>query len=366
MCCTASSTRVFALERGTLKMRAEISSQKQLDEFLEGYRVLDQDYELIDIPTRLDHDEVTPSSSFMHDVWVRFKSNKGALIGGAIIVVFLILSFACPMLSHYSFDAVNTAEQSMAPRIPGLEWIGWFNGQGGIRQYVGEYANVYHYFGTDVLGRDLWVRCWEGCRISLFVAGTAVLVNVFIGIIYGMISGYFGGLVDSIMQRFQEIVNSIPTLVILTLLLLIMKPGLYTIIVALILTEWIGMARVTRAQVLKIKEEEFILASKTLGASGFFIIFKKILPNIFGQIIIMAMFSIPNAIFYEAFLAMVGLGVPAPQASLGSLINDGFKSILVTPYMVIIPVVILGILMLSFNLLADGLRDAFDPKMKEM
>lgn len=347
-------------------MAKEITSQKELDEFLEGYHVLDQDYELIDIPARLDHEAVTPGTTFMHDVWVRFKSNKGALIGAAIILLFIVLSIICPMLSHFKFDAVNTAEQSMAPRVPGLEWMGWFNGQGGIRAYEGDYANVFHYFGTDVLGRDLWVRCWEGCRISLFVAGTAVLVNVFIGILYGMISGYFGGMVDSIMQRFQEIVNSIPTLVILTLLLLIMKPGLYTIIVALILTEWIGMARVTRAQVLKIKEEEFILASRTLGASGFFIIFKKVLPNIFGQIIIMAMFSIPNAIFYEAFLAMVGLGIPAPQASLGSLINDGFKTILVTPYQVFIPVVILGILMLSFNLMADGLRDAFDPKMKEM
>lgn len=347
-------------------MAKEITSQKDLDEFLEGYHILDQDYELIDIPTRLDHEAVTPGTTFMHDVWTRFKSNKGALIGAAIILIFIILSIVCPMLSHYKFDAVNTAEQSMAPRVPGLEWIGWFNGQGGIRAYEGDYANVFHYFGTDVLGRDLWVRCWEGCRISLFVAGTAVLVNVFIGILYGMISGYFGGIVDSIMQRFQEIVNSIPTLVILTLLLLIMKPGLYMIIVALILTEWIGMARVTRAQVLKIKEEEFILASRTLGAGGFFIIFKKVLPNIFGQIIIMAMFSIPNAIFYEAFLAMVGLGIPAPQASLGSLINDGFKTILVTPYQVFIPVVILGILMLSFNLMADGLRDAFDPKMKEM
>lgn len=342
-----------------------VSNQKELDEFLEGYRILDQDYELIDIPTRLDQEEAMPASSFMHDVWVRFKSNKGAIIGGVIILIFIVISILAPMLSHYTFDGVNTAEQSMSPRIPGLTWLGWFNGEGGIKQYTGDFANAYHYFGTDVLGRDLWVRCWEGCRISLFVAGTAVLVNVSIGILYGMISGYFGGIVDNIMQRFQEIVNSIPTLVILTLLLLVMKPGLYTIIVALILTEWIGMARITRAQVLKIKEQEFILASRTLGAGGFFIIFKNVLPNIFGQIIIMAMFSIPNAIFYEAFLAMVGLGIPAPQASLGSLINDGFKTILVTPYQVVIPTIILGVLMLSFNLLADGLRDAFDPKMKD-
>lgn len=342
-----------------------VSNQQELDEFLKGYRILDQDYELIDIPTRLDQEQAMPASSFMKDVWNRFKSNKGAMIGGIIILIFLLIAIVAPLLSHYTFDGVNTAEQSMAPRIPGLTWMSWFNGEGGIRTYTGEFENAFHYFGTDVLGRDLWVRCWEGCRISLFVAGTAVLVNVFIGIIYGMISGYFGGLVDNVMQRFQEIVNSIPTLVILTLLLLVMKPGLYTIIVALILTEWIGMARITRAQVLKIKEQEFILASRTLGAGGFFIIFKKVLPNIFGQIIIMAMFSIPNAIFYEAFLAMVGLGIPAPQASLGSLINDGFKTILVTPYQVIIPTVILGILMLSFNLLADGLRDAFDPKMKD-
>lgn len=347
-------------------MAKEIANQEQLDKFLEGYHIADNDFELIDVPERFDTEAAVPGTTFMHDVWVRFKSNKGALIGGCIILFFIILSIVCPMVSHYSYDAVNTMEQSIAPRVPGLEWIGWFNGQGGIRAYEGEFINTFHYFGTDVLGRDLWVRCWEGCRISLFVAATAVVVNVCIGILYGMISGYFGGMVDSIMQRFQEIVNSIPTLVILTLLLLIMKPGLYTIIVALILTEWIGMARVTRAQVLKIKEEEFILASKTLGASGFFIIFKKVLPNIFGQIIIMAMFSIPNAIFYEAFLAMVGLGIPAPQASLGSLINDGFKTILVTPYQVVIPVIVLGILMLSFNLLADGLRDAFDPKMKEM
>ena len=126
------------------------------------------------------------------------------------------------------------------------------------------------------------------------------------------------------------------------------------------------MSRVTRAQVLKVKEQEFILASKTLGYGNLFIIFKDILPNIFGQIIIMSMFSIPSAIFYEAFLAFVGLGLPVPMASLGTLINTGFKSILISPYMTIIPVVVLALLMLSFNLLADGLRDAFDPKMKDM
>ena len=150
------------------------------------------------------------------------------------------------------------------------------------------------------------------------------------------------------------------------LLSLVFKPCLITITLALDNIGWIGMSRIARAQVLKLKEQEFILASKTLGARGFYIIFKEILPNIFGQLIIMSMFSIPNAIFTEAFLAFIGLGVPAPLASLGSLISDAFKSFTTHPYMIIFPIIVLGIIMLGFNMLADGLRDAFDPKMKEM
>ena len=172
--------------------------------------------------------------------------------------------------------------------------------------------------------------------------------------------------VDSVMQRIQEIINSIPTLVILTLLLMVMKASLFTIIMALSFTEWIGMSRITRAQVLRVKEEEFVLASRTLGASNLFIIFKEILPNIYSQMIIMIMMSIPNAIFYEAYLSFVGLGLPIPMASLGTLINDGFNSITIYPYMMVIPVIVFSILMLSFNLFGDGLRDALDPTMKEM
>lgn len=324
------------------------------------------DFEFIGDIEKINSEAVTPATSFLRDVWTRFKANKGSIIGGIIVLIIIICAIIFPMLSQYTYDGVDAPRQFLGPRIPFIENVGIFNGKSGVNTYEGIYANAYHFFGTDHLGRDLWVRVWSGCRISLFVAAAAVLINVFIGMIYGMISGYFGGKVDNLMQRFQEIVNSIPTLVILTLLLLLMKPSLYTIIIALALTEWVGMARITRAQVLKIKEQEFILASKTLGASSFFIIFKEVLPNIFGQIIIMAMMSIPNAIFYEATLAMIGLGIPGPQASLGTLINDGFKSFLVTPFLLIIPVVVLAILMLSFNLMADGLRDAFDPKMKEM
>ena len=307
---------------------------------LENIVFLEDDFDFVGDKQDIHHEKALVVTSFWKDFFKRLASNKGACVGGIIIILIIIMSIIGPMMSVHEYDYVDTSLRSLTPR-EGFP------------------------FGTDKMGRDLWTRVWRGTRISLFVAGAAVFIDIFIGMAYGLISGYFGNKVDTVMQRIQEIINSIPSLVILTLLLIVMDASLYTIIIALMITGWIGMSRITRAQVLKIKEDEFVLASKTLGAGNFFIIFKNILPNIFGQLIIMSMFSIPNAIFYEAFLAFVGLGIPIPEASLGTLINDGYKSILVYPHMVIIPVIVLGILMLSFNLLADGLRDAFDPTMKE-
>ena len=304
------------------------------------YEFLKDDFKLVGENHNLHIEKAVAITPFWQDFYKRLTKNKGACVGGICIISIIVMSIIGPLISHFEYDVMDTSVRSLPPCLE-------------------------HWFGTDKFGRDLWVRVWRGARISLFVAAAAVIIDIFFGMVYGLISGYFGGKVDSVMQRVQEIINSIPSLVILTLLLIVMDASLYTIILALMITGWIGMSRITRAQVLKIKEDEFVLASKTLGAGSFFIIFKDILPNIFGQLIIMSMFSIPNAIFYEAFLAFVGLGIPAPEASLGTLINDGYKSILVTPHMVIIPVITLAILMLSFNLLADGLRDAFDPTMKE-
>ena len=230
---------------------------------------------------------------------------------------------------------------------------------------TGEKKDAFFWFGTDPLGRDIWTRTWTGTRVSLYIAVVAVLIDMVLGMSYGLISGYMGGKVDSAMQRFAEIVNSIPTLVIVTLLMLVMKPGLMTITFALMITGWIGMARIARAQVLKLKEREFVLASHTLGAKTFFIIFKEILPNIIGQLITNTMFSIPNAIFTEAFLSFVGLGMPEPMPSLGSLISYAYQSFTTHPYQIVPPTLVLALLMLCFNILADGLRDALDPKMKE-
>lgn len=168
------------------------------------------------------------------------------------------------------------------------------------------------------------------------------------------------------MQRFLEIANGIPRLVICTLLLLVLQPGILTIVFALMLTEWVGMSRIARAEMLKLKAQEFVLASRTLGAGSFFIIFREVLPNIIGPIITQVMFSIPTAIFTEAFLSFVGLGIPVPQCSLGSLINELYNSFTTHPYQIIPPIAVMVLLMLSFNLVADGLREALDPKMKSM
>lgn len=169
-----------------------------------------------------------------------------------------------------------------------------------------------------------------------------------------------------IMQRILEIANGIPRLVVVTLLLLVLQPGILTILIALILTEWIGMSRIARAKMLELKEREFVLASRTLGAGNFFIIFREILPNMIGPILTQVMFSIPAAIFMEAFLSFIGLGVPVPQCSLGSLISEGFNSFTTHPYQIIPPLVVMSLLMLSFNLAADGLRKALDKRQPKM
>jgi len=313
------------------------------------------------------------SLSYWKEVRKRFFANKGAVIAGIIIILIVIFAFAGPNMNSYTYSSQNLEQKNYAPRIPGFKGI--FAGNERMKTTTGTKiinlyekngdTDVYYWFGSDVLGRDIWTRTWMGTRVSLYISIIAVLIDMIIGMSYGLISGYFGGIVDSTMCRIAEIINGIPRLVIVTLLMLILKPGIATIIFALMITEWIGMARIARAEMLNLKEREFVLASRTLGARNFSIIFREILPNIIGQIITQTMFSIPTAIFTEAFLSFVGLGIPVPQCSLGSLISDAFNSFTTHPYQILPPILILALLMLSFNLLADGLREALDPKLKE-
>jgi oligopeptide transport system permease protein len=341
---------------------------------------LPKDFELVGEENLSHVDKIYASQSYWKDVLNRFKKNKGAIIGLVCIVLITFTAVIGVGLNGHTYESQIIEHQNLAPRVPGIEKLGIFNGSEimntstgtvKINKYVSAgketgLEKVYYWFGTDILGRDVFTRTWMGTRISLYIAFIAVLIDMLFGLSYGLISGYFGGAVDTAMQRFVEILNGIPNLVIVTLLIIVLKPGLLTITFSLMITGWIGMSRIARAQMLKLKQQEFVLASRTLGAKDFFIIFKEILPNILGAIITNTMFSIPNAIFTEAFLAFIGLGVPAPMASLGSLISEAFKSFTTHPYMIVPPLVVLAVLMLSFNMLADGIRDAFDPKMKEM
>lgn len=305
------------------------------------------------------------ATSYAKDVWNNFRKNRGALIGIVIILFIVFMALVGPGMNDYTYKQIHGGHECLVPRVPGIEKLGIFDGYyNGKDQYAEQDAkDVYYWFGSDTQGRDIWTRVWSGVRVSLIIALAAVVIDIVIGMVYGLISGFYGGMIDSVMQRFAEILNGIPTLVIVTLLGMVLPPGITSIIFALMLTGWIGMERIARAQVLKVKEQEFVLSSRTLGASRMRIIFSEILPNIMGQVIVTSMFSIPNAIFLEAYLSFLGLGVPAPMASLGSLVSDGYKSMTTFPHILIIPVIVMAVLMLCFNLFADGLRDAFDPKM---
>jgi oligopeptide transport system permease protein len=342
----------------------------------QGYIPVDTDFVFKDNAGDLEIDTNFAAQSFWKEVVVRFL-RKGSAVFGLVMIIFItIMAIVGPGMNDYTYSGQTLSEKSLAPRIPGLEKLGIFNGDEKINTTTGTKVvnnykekgldDTYYWFGSDNFGRDIWTRTWHGARVSLIIAVVAAIIDMIIGMSYGLISGFFGGKVDIIMQRILEVANSIPRLVIVTLLLLVFKPGMLTIIIALMLTEWVGMSRIARAEMLKLKEQEFVLASRTLGAGSFFIIFREVLPNIIGPIITQVMFSIPTAIFTEAFLSFVGLGIPVPQCSLGSLISDGFNSFTTHPYQIVAPIVVMALLMLSFNLVADGLREALDPKMKEM
>jgi len=333
------------------------------------------DFDFVHEDTEQYIDRSFASQGYWKEAWIRFRRNKSAVASLFVICLIVLLAVAGPYANSYSYSEQTITQQNYAPRVPGLEKLGILDGSETLQTTTGskevnkylsnEEYDVYYWFGSDSLGRDLWTRTWTGTRVSLIVAAVAVLIDMLIGLTYGLVSGYYGGRVDMVMQRIVEVINSIPTLVTVTLLMLVLRPGLSTIILALGLTGWIGMSRIARAQMLKLKESEYVLASRTLGASDGFIIFREMLPNMIGPLITNTMFSIPNAIFTEAFLSFVGLGIPVPMASLGSLISDGYASLTTHPYQIVAPVIVLALLMLSFNMLADGLRDALDPSFKE-
>lgn len=303
------------------------------------------------------------SQSYWQGVLSRFLSNKAAIMGACLVCMIIVTAIGAPIMSQYSYQEIISKSDAGGNEVIAKN----LEPQLGSKEATDAlFSDKRFLFGTDDMGRDLWTRTWQGARVSLIIALVAILIDMLIGTSYGLVSGFLGGRVDNGMQRLIEIVSSVPTLVIISILAIFMEKGIGLVIATLLLTEWIGMSKVARAECLKLKEREYVLASRTLGAGNFHIIFKQILPNTVGPIITQVMFSIPVAIFTEAFLSFVGVGIVLPQCSLGSLIEAGFNNITVLPYQILPPISVLALLMLGFNLVGDGLREALSPGLKDM
>ncbi|MTK07076.1 MAG: ABC transporter permease [Hungatella sp.] len=281
-----------------------------------------------------------PNLTAFQEGWLRLKKNKAAVASLFTLITIGLLALLAPVFSAYSYKETN---YDIIYQIP----------------------SAAHLFGTDQFGRDLWVRTWMGTRISLLIAFVAAFLDLTVGVVYGAVSALIGGKVDAVMQRFIEILVGIPHLIIVILLMMIMPAGIWTIVVALSITGWVNMARLVRAEILKLKNQEFVLAARVLGTSTSRIIWKHLIPNTVGVIVINAMFTIPSAIFTEAFLSFIGIGMQEPKASLGVLINNGYQVLRNFPHVLIFPAIVIVLIMVCFSILGDGLRDALDPRMRK-
>lgn len=280
-----------------------------------------------------------PTRSAFQDGWIRLKQNKGSVIALVVLLVLIALAFLGQVLTKNNYYDTNYNAILQTP-------------------------NAEHWFGTDKFGRDQWARVWYGTRVSLLIAFVAATLDLVVGVTYGSISALLGGKVDSVMQRIIEVLIGIPNLIIVILLMMVMPAGIGTLIIAMSISGWVNMARLVRAEILKLKDQEFILAARILGTSNKRIILRHLIPNTIGVIVINTMFTIPSAIFTEAFLSFIGIGLQEPKASLGVLINSGFQVINSQLYLLLIPAVIIVLIMVCFSILGDGLRDAFDPRMR--
>lgn len=328
---------------------------------------------------RLIHDENnkdqekigTPSLTYMQDVRRRLFKDKVAVVCLALISIIVVISILAPIIAPHNPNAQQVTMSNLPPKLGNLN----IPGMNGYQNMDGHMVDAYkqadapkgtfYILGTDYLGRDLLSRIIYGTRLSLVVAVLATLVDLLIGVPYGIVSGWKGGKTDTFMQRIVEIVSSIPNLIVVILMMIILKPGLTSIVIAIAITGWVTMARLVRAQTFQLKEQEYILAARTLGEPSMKIATKHLIPNLSSTIIIQTMFTIPNAIFFEAFLSFIGIGIPAPNASLGTLLSDGQKAFRFLPYQMWAPAIILSVIMIATNLLGDGLRDAFDPQSSE-
>lgn len=288
-----------------------------------------------------DADEIVrPSTTYWHDVWQRFRREPLAMGGAIVIIIMAIACIFVPMFSQYSYDGMDLAHMNNGP-----SWQ--------------------HLCGTDQMGRDQFIRIMYGARISLTIGIVAAAINFLIGVVYGGLSGYIGGSLDMVLMRIVDILTSLPSLLYVLLVMLIFGSNVFSVILALCFTSWIGTARVVRSEVMHLKHSDYVMAARLSGASTGHLLWSHLVPNAMGPIIVSTAFLIPNAIFSEAFLSFLGIGIRAPMASWGTLANDAIPIMAQYPHQMLFPVAAICLTMFSFNFIGDGLRDALDPRMKK-
>ena len=280
------------------------------------------------------------SKTYLQDAWRRFKKNKLALFGLIFLILITLAAIIIPMVSPFTYDGQDLANRNALP-------------------------NMVHLMGTDKLGRDIMVRVMYGARISLTIGFVAAFLNLIIGVIYGGISGFVGGKVDMVMMRIVDCIYAIPSMLYVILIMVLLGAGIQSIIIAIGTTYWVDMARVVRGQVLSLKNQEFVMAAKTIGSSTKTILLEHLIPNSMGSILVTVTMLIPSAIFMEAFLSYLGIGLQPPLASLGTMCNDATQNLRTCPYQLFIPALVICLIMFGFNFIGDGLRDALDPKLKK-
>jgi oligopeptide transport system permease protein len=277
--------------------------------------------------------------SYSKDAWHRLLANGSARLGLGILAFLCVMAIFGPLLSPYTYSEIHLPLKNTPP-------------------------SARFWFGSDELGRDLFTRIWWGARISLFIGISAALIDATIGILWGSISAYAGGKIDELMMRTCDILYAIPYLLVVILLTVVRGSGMGTILIAMTCTGWINMARICRSQILQIKQMDYITSARAIGASSSRILFIHLIPNAIGPIIATMTFTVPTAIFTEAFLSFLGLGIQAPAASWGVMVNDGLSAMRYYPWRLLIPAVMITLTMLSFNLLGNALRDALDPRLR--
>ena len=279
------------------------------------------------------------SKTYMQDAWNRFRRNGLSMAGLVVVVIILIAAMVGPYLSPYSYEQQD------------------FNSRN-------EMPSMKHFFGTDKFGRDLFTRIIYGARISMSVGIAAAGINLVIGIIFGGIAGYIGGRTDMIMMRLVDILYTIPTMLYVILIMLLFGANILSIMIGICVSNWVGMARIVRSQVMSLKQQEFAMAAQVMGASRMRILLRHLILNSMGPIIVTVTLMIPQAIFTEAFLSFVGVGISMPQASWGTLAQNAKQVIDTYPIQVIWPVAAISITMLALNFVGDGLTEALDPKKR--